>query len=145
MERTSSNTRLNHTSALYAVILVLFSIVIGLGLLLVWPGDTDRPPREQQTAVASLTSSPVPRPQPQRWFVWEGAAPMLGDPYASGDECEAARHFLVTNAEREAEAALQALPPMTMRQIQAIGNPAEEILAELNRIRSAYCRLESGL
>lgn len=86
---------------------------------------------------ASIASTATPA----RWFIWSGNEPLLGDPFSTEKECEASRKTVVTDAETAARRQLQSLPPMSTDQIQALGgNPADAILAGLDRVRRAYCQ-----
>lgn len=78
---------------------------------------------------------------PERWFVWNGDAPLLGDAFGSQADCNNARTKMVDAARAEAEQALRQLPPITYRQIQVLGYvPEDRITAQFEQVTKSYCR-----
>lgn len=127
-DRDNSSERQIRT--LLIVIGVLLSVVAGLASLLVFRHDGPDPIEVQAP----------PTPVAQRWFQWEGNGPITGEHFASAEECEANRSQLIALAKQRAEEEIRKLPPMTLREMEAMGFPAERIREGLARIDRIYCR-----
>lgn len=120
---------------------VLFGLVLGLilGVLATLIFNSADASSSEQTVLETAND---PAKAAQRWFVFDGSAPLTGRPFNSESECETARQRYVSESEQLTKQALSELPEITYRQIQALGyNPADRLIAKHEQVQRAYCRL----
>lgn len=97
----------------------------------------------------SQSDSAAPRelatPQPtERWFIWDGAAPLIGQPFRTEADCEAARKQTLAITADDANKQLKAMGNLTFGQVQALGyNPMDRVNASVEQVMRAYCRRTS--
>lgn len=100
-----------------------------LALTAVWLSNTLQP----QSAPDDVQAT-------KRWFIWQGLAPLLGQPFSSQAQCEEERKAFVANRQRGLEDRAKAISRMTIHQALALGESPEKLLDEATKLDAAYCR-----
>jgi hypothetical protein len=118
-----------------------FSVGLLIGLIIGVLGtrfssETSTRAAEAQVVAATIASAP------ERWFIWQGSAPIFGQPFASETECERGRKRYVTEMGAALEEQAKQYSQLSIRQAVALGVTPQELEDKAARLASAYCRAE---
>ena len=136
---TESNSSVLHWLDLKTGLVFVTGMSTGLAIGVLFASLTFS--QVKQTTQSTVPTQAVQAAVPERWFIWSGNEPLIGDSFTSEAECNNGRGKVVNAARSDAEQALRELPPISFRQVQALGyNPADRISEQFERVNGAYCR-----
>ena len=76
----------------------------------------------------------------ERWFIWEGSSPLVGQSFPSEAACEKGRRQWLLATAQTAQDEAKAAGNITYGQIEALGyNPEVRIEEQLAQAERAYC------
>jgi len=148
MDKQSIGEKLEQqrVTILLVIVGILLGVLIAIGVMLLIRPTAQL--AEGDAAVNQVAEAEVAVAQKvevqQRWYIWEGNAPLLGEPFETQELCEQSRQDFVETAIATADREAKSMEGLSFRQVQALGyNPMDRVMEGLAKIRRAYCRKSS--